>query len=263
MESVKFGQISISKVILGGNPFSGFSHQTPERDKEMVHYFTTAKIKQTLHQAEELGVTTFLGRVDKHIRRILIEYWNEGGNIKWLAQTAPEFASLEGNIAVAISTGASAVYLHGGQMDFLFAQKQFDVVYTALQQIKDAGLAAGVAGHTPAVHKWADENLDLDFHMCSYYNPTPRDKNAEHIPGVEEKFDDADRDAMVSVIKSLKSPAIHYKVFAAGRKSPLHALGFVAKNLRKQDAVCIGIFPKDKPDMLAEDIAYLEQALNK
>ena len=261
MESVKFGQLSVSKVILGGNPFSGFSHQTPERDQEMVRYFTTKRIKETLHQAEELGVTTFLGRVDKHIRRILMEYWNDGGKIQWLAQTAPEFSSLSGNIAGAIDTGASAVYLHGGQMDFLYAQKQFDIIFKAVQQIKDAGLPAGVAGHTPQVHQWAQEKMNLEFHMCSYYNPTPRAKNAEHIQGSKEHFDDADRAAMMTVIHTLTTPAIHYKVFAAGRKSPPQALGFVAKNLRPQDAVCLGIFPKDKHNMLAEDIAILEKAL--
>jgi hypothetical protein len=262
MKSVKFGNLPVSKVILGGNPFSGFSHQTPERDREMVSYFTTARIKDTLHQAESLGVTTFLGRVDKHIRRILTEYWDEGGKIQWLAQTAPEFSSLEGNVAGAIQTGASAIYLHGGQMDFLFAQRQFDTVTNVIKQIKDAGLPAGVAGHNPQVHLWAMENLNLDFHMCSYYNPTPRDKNAEHIQGTREIFDDADRDAMIAVIHTLATPVIHYKVFAAGRKTPSQALAFVAKNLRSQDAVCIGIFPKDNPNMLAEDINLLEQALN-
>jgi hypothetical protein len=251
----------VSKVILGGNPFSGFSHQNQERDKEMVDYFTTARIKETLQQAENLGVTTFLGRVDKHIRRILTEYWNEGGHIQWLAQTAPEFSSLEGNISGAIQTGASAIYLHGGQMDFLFAQKQFDMVYRAIEQVKNAGLPVGVAGHNPQVHLWAEENLSLDFHMCSYYNPTPRDENAEHIQGLKENFDDADRDAMVSVIQKLSTPVIHYKVFAAGRKSAAEALRFVSKNLRQQDAVCIGIFPKDNPNMLEEDIQLLESYL--
>jgi hypothetical protein len=261
MKSVIFGKLKVSKVILGGNPFSGFSHQTPERDQEMVNYFTTEKIKETIFDAEQLGITTFLGRVDKHIRRILLEYWNEGGKIKWLAQTAPEFSSLEGNIAGAINTGASAVYLHGGQMDFLYSQKKFDTIIKALQQIKDAGLPAGIAGHKPEVHLWARDNADVDFHMCSYYNPTPRDKNAEHIQGSVERFDDADRDAMVSVIHKLPTPVIHYKVFAAGRKSPAQALNYVAKNLRQMDAVCIGIFPKDKPNMLAEDIELLEKAL--
>ena len=105
-------------------------------------------------------------------------------------------------------------------------------------------MAAGVAGHNPAVHDWANENLDLDFHMCSYYNPTPRDQNAEHVHGAREVFADGDRAAMVDVIATLRAPAIHYKIFAAGRKDPRDAFAFVAKHLRPQDAVCIGVYPK-------------------
>ncbi len=53
-----------------------------------------------------------------------------------------------------------------------------------------------------------------------YYNPTPRDKNAEHVRGAVEVFDDADRAAMVATIQNLRAPAIHYKIFAAGRTDP-------------------------------------------
>lgn len=115
METVKFGNLSVSRMILGGNPFSGFSHQSPARDREMVDYFTTAKIKDTMHQAEALGINTFLGRADRHIRRTLREYWNESGEIQWMAQTCPEYASLPGCVAGAIAAGASAVYIQIGR----------------------------------------------------------------------------------------------------------------------------------------------------
>ena len=258
MKTVNFGDLEVSRMILGGNPFSGFSHQSPEKDKEMVRYFTTAKIKETMHQAEALGINTFLGRADRHIRRTLTEYWNEGGEIQWLAQTCPEYASLPGCVSGAISAGAAAVYIHGGHMDYFYAQDQLDIVHEVIAQIKEAGVAAGVAGHNPAVHRWANEHLDLDFHMCSYYNPSSRDENAEHQAGVTEVFSDDDRDAMVEVIQELRAPAIHYKVLAAGRKTPEEAFDFVAQHLRPQDAVCVGVFPKDKPGMLAEDVRMLE-----
>jgi hypothetical protein len=263
METVKFGELDVSTMILGGNPFSGFSHQSPERDEEMVRYFTTEAIKDTMHQAEALGVNTFLGRADRHIRRTLMEYWNEGGEIQWLAQTCPEYASLPGCVAGALAAGASAVYIHGGQMDYLYAQNELDIVYDVIAQIKEAGAAAGIAAHNPDVHRWANEHLDLDFHMCSYYNPSSRDENAEHQAGVREVFSDDDRAAMVEVIKELQAPAIHYKVMAAGRKSPQEAFDFVADHLRPQDAVCVGVFPKDKPGMLAEDVRLLELALGR
>jgi hypothetical protein len=262
MDTVKFGSLTVSRLIWGGNPFSGFSHQTRDMDREMVRYFTTARIKETMRQAEALGINTFLGRADQHIRRTLLEYWDEGGTIQWFAQTAPEFASLSRNVAGAISTGAAAVYLHGGQMDFLYAQNQLDSVPDIIAQIKSAGRAAGIAAHNPRVHEWADEHLDLDFHMCSYYNPSRRDQNAAHVPGTVETFAAADRAAMVDVIRQLRRPAIHYKIFAAGRNDPREAFAFVAQHLRPQDAVCIGVFPKNKPDMLAEDVRLFVEAVS-
>jgi hypothetical protein len=263
METVKIGGLTVSKLILGGNPFSGFSHQNPTRDREMLQYYTTARIKATFSEAEALGITTFLGRADAHIRRTLLEYWDEGGKIQWFAQTAPEFSSLPGNVGQAIGAGASAVYIHGGQMDFFYAQKQLDIVPQIIAQIRASGKAAGIAAHNPKVHEWANENLDLDFHMCSYYNPTRRDENAEHVRGAEERFDAADRDAMVAVIKSLRAPVIHYKIFAAGRTEPREAFAFVARHLRPQDVVCIGVFTKDKAGMLAEDVELLGNALRE
>jgi len=261
MDTVQLGDLTVSRLILGGNTFSGFSHQTPELDQEMAAYFTAARIKQTMREAEELGINTFLGRADRHVRRTLIEYWGEGGRIQWFAQTAPEFSSLPGNVSGAVSTGAKAVYLHGGQMDFLYAQGQLKMVEDFVRQVRELGVAAGVAGHNPAVHVWANEHLELDFHMCCYYNPTPRDQNAEHVHGAREVFDDKDRAAMVDVIGTLRAPAIHYKIFAAGRKDPRDAFAYAAKHLRPQDAVCIGVYPKHKPDMLAEDVRLFEEAL--
>lgn len=261
---IQLGSLTTSKLIIGGNPFSGFSHQTPQRDREMVAYFTTVRIKETLHQAEALGVNTFIGRADRHIVRMLAEYWGEGGKIQWIAQTCPEFGSPLTGSQLAVRGGASSVYLHGGQMDFLYAQNRLDEAREALDFIKTSGLPAGIAAHKAIVHRWANENLaTIDYHMCSYYNPTPRDKNAAHIHGMVEEFNPADRDEMVKTIPELTRPAIHYKIFAAGRTPAVEAIEFTARHLRPQDAVCVGIFPKDNPEMLAEDLALLEQNLKR
>ena len=260
---VSLGSLTVSRLILGGNPFSGFSHQNPAKNREMVAYFSTARIKETLRQAEALGITALISRADRHIMRTLQEYWGEGGKIQWIAQTAPEYASLSANIAQAIAVGASAVYIHGGQMDNLFANQQLAVIPDAIRQIHEAGLPAGIAAHDPRVHLWARENLPVDFHMCSYYNPSRRDAHAEHRPGEAETFDDADRAAMTAVIPALDKPAIHYKIFAAGRNEPRAAFAEAARHLRPGDAVCIGVFPKDHPDMLAEDLALFEESLKQ
>jgi len=252
--------IQVSRFIIGGNPFSGFSHRGVDCDREMVAYFTVDRIKKTLRQAEDLGIDTFLGRADQHIIRMLLEYRSEGGAIQWFAQTCPEMTSIERSLDDAIAGGAAAAYVHGGVMDNLLATGRLDQVPPAVEKIRKAGLPAGVAGHDPRVFEWAEANLDLDFYMCSYYNSAHRDENAEHIHGRPEWFLPEDRDRMAAVIGTLSKPTIHYKVLAAGRNDPAEAFDFVARHIRPQDAVCVGVYMKDRPDMLAEDVRlFLEK----
>ncbi len=261
LSTTKIGKISVSKLIIGGNPFSGFSHQGTERDDEMKHYYTAKRIKEALEQAEELGINTHIGRADHHIIRILLEYWDEGGAIQWIAQTCPELGSISRGVENAINGGAKACFIHGGVIDFLFANDRLSEVSEAIKKIKDAGLSAGIAGHNPKVFEWAEKNLDVDFYMCSYYNSSSRDKQAEYVTGRREWFKPEDRDIMCSLIQRLSKPVIHYKIMAAGRNDPKEAISFVAGHLRPQDAVCIGVHTKDNPRMLEEDLRLLEQNL--
>ena len=68
--TIRIGSAEVSRVVIGGNPFSGFSHQTAEKDREMVSWYTVARIKEALRRAEALGVNTHLGRADHHIMRL-------------------------------------------------------------------------------------------------------------------------------------------------------------------------------------------------
>jgi len=261
--TVKIGNRTVSKMIVGGNPFSGFSHQNPAKDDAMRHYYTAARIKETLRQAELLGINTHLARADAHVMRCLMEYWDEGGTIQWFAQTCPEFGPMMRSVENAVRGGATACYVHGGVMDNLLANHQLDEVPGAIARIREAGLPAGVAGHNPKVFEWAEKNLDVDFYMCSYYNSAHRDTHAEHLSGMAEWFKPEDRDAMVRTIRGLSRPVIHYKVMAAGRNDPREALEFVARHLRPQDALCVGFFMRDNPAMIEEDLRLLEEALAK
>ena len=261
--TVKLGSVSVSRMIIGGNPFSGFSHQGEKRDAEMKHYYSTARIKEALRQAEGLGVTAHLSRSDHHVMRYLMEYWDEGGKLVWLAQTCPELGPIEAGARNAIIGGAKACHVHGGVMDWCLANNKLDLVPPAIKMIRAAGLAAGIAGHNPKVFAWAEAELDVDYYMCSYYNAAHRDQRAEHVSGMPEWFSDEDRELMTATIARLSKPVVHYKVLAAGRKKPADAFAYVARHLRPQDAVCVGVFTRDNPDALAEDLRLLEQELGK
>jgi len=261
MDYVQMGTHQVSRFILGSNPFSGFSHQGPDVDVRMKRYYTAAKIKETLFEAESLGINTLIARTDYHVMRLLLEYWDEGGTLQWFAQTCPEVGDHEACINRAASMGARACHIHGGVMDFLLAQNKLDEIPQVIDMIRQKSMLAGIAGHDPEVFRWAENHLDVDYYMCSYYNSAHRDKNAEHVSGTPEWFLEEDRRLMTALIQTLSRPVIHYKVLAAGRNRPAEAFACVAENMRAGDAVCVGVFTKDAPHMLSEDVELLERSI--
>ncbi len=259
MDSVKIGDVEVTRFLLGSNPFSGFSHQSPERDKEMIHHYTTARIKEALFQAEAAGLTGVVARTDHHVMRFLLEHWDEGGKLQWFAQTCPGVGPAEFCVRSAVAGGAKACHIHGGVMDHLFAQKHIDEAKRAVELVHERGMPAGVAGHNTGVFEWAEKNLECDYYMCCYYNPSRRDENPAHDPTAQETFLEEDRRAMTELIQSLSKPVIHYKIMGAGRNDPDEAFAYCARAMRPQDLVCVGVYTGDKPEMLKEDVDLFEK----
>lgn len=260
-ETVALGDARVSRFIIGGNPFGGYSHWTVERDNEMVDWYTMERVKEAYRLAEDAGVTAHVGRADNFILRALREHWNEGGSLTWIAQTCPGVGSLLHGVRNGIHGRAKCCFLHGGEMDHRVATGDTAEIPVAIQAIKDAGLAAGVAGHRTDTIKWAADHLDLDFFMTSYYNPSDRTRQAARNYADDEQYLEEDREAMCALIQQLPAPAIHYKVLAAARNNPRDAFAYVAQAYRPGDAVCVGIFTKENPGMVQEDVDLLEAAL--
>jgi hypothetical protein len=263
MRTVKIGNVDISRMVLGGNPFSGFSHQSSARDREMLDYYTADRIKETLRKAEAAGVNAFFGRSDRHVRRLMREYWNEGGAIQWVAQTASELGDQVRAVRDAAKDGAVGVYIHGGEVDFWYAQKKFDMFHAALDAMRECGVAAGFAGHLLDAHKWMRDNLELDFQMVCYYDPTDRSENPHHVADAEERWDESERARKAEFIQTLPWPAAHYKVFAGGNQPVDEGFRFLAGSMRENDIVCVGHHLGDNPEMIAENVATFDSVVEK
>ena len=260
LATVKLGDLEVSRFIVGGNPQGAFSHWDAALDQEMKHWFSSANCKALLRQAESLGVTTHIGRADHHIMRLLLEYWDEGGTIQWIAQTCPELGAPERGAQNGINNGAKAVFIHGGQTDNLHHNGKLKEIQPVIDMVRDAGLPCGMAGHQTATFEYAEEHIDCDFYMCSYYSPTSREHSPEHITQ-DEYFNPEHRVKMTQLIRGLSRPVIHYKIMASGRNDPREAFTFAARAMRPTDAVCVGVFPKHRPNELAEDVGLLKEAL--
>jgi hypothetical protein len=161
-------------------------------------------------------------------------------------------------LTASVELGASGTYIHGGVVDFWYANSLFDNFRQAIAMMRDAGVAAGFAGHKPEAHAWIRDHLDVDFQMCSHYNPTDRSKSAHHtLAG--EKWHDEDRDLMLHMIATIPKPVVHYKVFAGGNKPVLPAFELLGRVMRPNDVACVGLFLKDDPEMIAKDVALFER----
>lgn len=262
MDQVAIGGVHVSRLLLGSNPFSGFSHQGLARDEQMIHHYSAARIKEALHEAERHGITGLVARTDFHVMRLLLEYRDDGGRMKWFAQTCPEVGDSEACVRRAARGGAVACHVHGGVMDHLVAHGRGAEAKGAIALARSLGLAAGIAGHTTAVFEWAErERLDVDYYMCCYYNPTPRTDDPEHVHGAVEEYREADRRAMTDLIQGLSRPVIHYKILAAGRNEPAEAFATCASKMRPQDLACVGVFTGDDPRMIETDVRLFEGSL--
>jgi len=261
MNSATICGVAVSRLVIGGNPFSGFSHQSRDRDREMREYFTDERIGTALADAEAAGINTVFARTDEHILRVIRRYWDAGGTIQWFAQVVYDKDDPEVHrewIGRAGEMGAAGMYIHGGATDYWHANGKRDLFGDALERMRAFGVPGGFAGHRPEAHAWVRDHVRPDFQMCCYYNPTDRTRSPEHS-GVDEKWDPRHRAAMLEVIASLPTPAVHYKVFGGGNRPIDEAFEVMARSVRDGDVVCIGVFPKDDPGILAKDIALFER----
>lgn len=269
MRNVVIGNVEVSRVAIGGNQISGFSHQGDERNREMLEWFTADRVCEFLAYAEERGVNTLFARSDDHVIGLLTEYWRRGGTIQWFAQVTGSVYednrpgdSWQGWLHKAAEAGATALYCHGGLADFWHGNQQPDQFSEFDRLARGYGRVVGYAGHRPASHQWVRDHMDPDFQMCSYYNPSDRTASPHHVSHGESWVPEH-REQMAAVIKTIEKPVVHYKVFGGGNMPVDDAFAFMGRAVRPRDVVLLGIFLKDDPDQLTTDIELFQKHVER
>ncbi len=225
----RIGRLKISRLICGGNLFSGFAHA---RDLVYVsalmkQYFTPEKILDTLQRCEENGVNTAVLRCDQHVIQLLQRYRRErGGKIQWIAQTYPTEQSPLDNVKLALDQGAVGALVQGMTADRLVAAQRMDVLETVVTFLHQNRLAAGVGAHsleTPrAIRR---EDLPLDFFFKTF-----NDVDYHCQPPTE----------VADFMKTVNRPWIAFKVLGAGAVTPAH--GFRMALEGGADFLTVGMF---------------------
>ncbi len=252
MPMIRLGHVEVSRLILGSNPFFGYAHRDGDLGQQMREYYTDQRIIQVLDEAAALGVTAVAAPPSPEWIRVFNKYRDQGGKLStWIAQPHGSPKKMKEEIDACAKGGARAVFIQGHRVEEQFEKKTFGVVRAWLEHIQSHGMAAGMASHRPDIHPIAEkEGFPTDFYFQCFFRV---DKHPENY-ALEC------RDHAVETIRSITAkPVVAYKILGAARLAPEEAFAYAFKHIAAKDGVCVGIYNKGKPAMLAEDVALMKR----
>lgn len=269
LPSVSLLGTSLTRLICGGNPFSGFSHADAETDEEMKRFYTMPNLLSALFECEKNGINTFQARGDRHIMRMLMEFRENGGKLNWIAQIASELSDHAANAREILRHAPAGIFYHGTYIDRLYHEGRLDEALPVIDFIKDAGAAAGVGTHIPGVVFYCEKNKwPVDFYMASVYNLAKTVKPFAAVdpdPYRKDAFDESDPPLMFKAVREVDKPCLVFKVLACGRhcfsrERVKEAFAWAYKNIKDTDAVVAGMFQKNK-NQVAENATIVRELL--
>ena len=258
----KIGNVSVSRLIIGGNPISGNAHSRdlPYVSSLMTKYFTDEKCVETLQICEQCGINTLQFRTDSNIVRILDKYWKQGGKMKWIAQIKPRkpnISDIMDDIRMAFDNGAVGGYLQGQVADRLVREGRIDLVQKGFEAIKANGTITGVGGHSLDVIIACEKvGIKPDFYMKTlhsgdYWSANRQPQNDNIWSVAPEKT--------IEFMKQVNRPWIAFKVLAAGAIHPREGFKYAFAN--GADFICVGMFDFQVREnvIIAKDILALKE----
>jgi len=271
----KIGDVSLSRLIIGGNLIGGWAHSRDlmYASKLFTSYNTEAKIFETLELAQANGINAIQldpacwGPVTKYNR-------SRSTKIQTIVCVSLHADKTKMNDAIEqqIDMGATMLYSHGGTTDrHMMGGGTIDAIAQMVDLIKAQGVPAGVGSHsleTPIACE--KNNVNPDFYMKTlhsdkYWSATP-EENRKEYDWMQRHADDhgANNDNMwcnnpeetAAFMEKVDKPWLAFKVMAAGAIHPRFAFSYAFKN--GADFVVAGMFDfqVESDAQLARDLLH-------
>jgi hypothetical protein len=245
MPTGKIGNVEISRLICGSNPFYGGAHS---RDliyvgKLLRHYCTQEKIFDTLELCEQNGINTMIEGESLSVRYRKAR----GGKIQALAMVMLEGddvgtgRTLMEKTREAIDNGVVGAFIRGAEADRWVQAGKLDLIEKFLGMVRKNGLIAGIGAHDRQVPITCEKaGLRPDFHFKTihhdnYYSALPREKRKSFLV---DSWGPEDHDCIweqypeetIEFMKTVRTPWIGFKVLAAGAIKPQAGFRFAFEN---------------------------------
>jgi hypothetical protein len=268
LPKVRFGDVEISRMVMGSNQFYGFSHFNGLLDRLMRDWNTSDRICQTLFQCQQNGINAYQYAHHENTLKDLELFRSKGGSMHLIAtdlNTGPVDEAVR-------RSGAMALYHHGEKTDVLFREGKMDQVQEYTKKLRQAGVRVGIGTHKPEVVEYAEERgWDVDFYLLCAYNRTRTPEEIHKMLGVlpvpaGELYLETDPPHAYEVARKTPKTCFLFKILAAGRaaRSPEEvdkAFKDAFDNIKPQDCIVVGMFPRFK-DELKENCDRVRRILN-
>jgi len=256
LPAIRLGKFELSRLVLGSNPLAGASHFNGLLDQLMREWMTPERVMEVLKHCEQAGYRAWQLHTDPKLLACLKQYKAEGG--KMHAFSLSDFKDPKASVADLAKAGLIGIVHHGERTDVNFREGKMDDVNDFIKAVHDAGLLAGVSMHNPAALDFIEgKGWPVDFYMTCVYRRSrlPEEQRAEFGEAtVGEPYFEKDPERMCKMIRQTTKPCFAFKILAAGRntKTPQAVDGafrFIYQNIKPQDGVIIGMFPRFKDEI--------------
>lgn len=263
---MKFGNVEISRMVLGCNQFNGYSHFNNAYDDLMREWFTQDRVVEVLHRAESYGINAFQysarGRFEKDWRRFAAE----GGKMHLMVADSGTL----GPESIVNELKPFALHRQGEVVDVAYRNGAMNTVHEWCKRARDTGVMVGVATHKAEVITFIEEQgWDVDYFAGCVYNRTRSDDewrkvlNGELLEMSREIYIQSDPPRMFKVMRQTPKPCFAFKILAAGRIAPggvEQAFRAAFAGIKPIDGLWVGVFPKDR-DQVQENAEIVHRIL--
>lgn len=250
---VRLGTHEVSRLIIGGNPFYGYSHFNRLFSTHMSEWATPERVCEALRECERNGINTWQFSHAERPRADLQRHREQGGKLQWILLSHSDIEQDHSLIREVAKQQPIGIVHHGGSAERKRRAGELGKVRDFLKSVRDSGLQVGLSCHDPELLELVeDQNWDIDFYMTSLYYLTRTPQEFEKLLGqkpVGEIYLPDDPPRMCRVIRQTSKTCLAYKVLAAGRLTDRpeqidEAFRFAYDNIKPQDCLIIGMYPR-------------------
>jgi hypothetical protein len=253
---MKFGNVEISRLVLGVNPFYGFAHYNNNFGNAMKEWYTQDKICEVMHRANSFGINAFhyidIGRAPQDWAR----FQAEGGAMHLIIQVTARDDAAE----LVKKLKPLALQRRGEEVDAAFQNGKMDSEREWCKRARDLGVLVGVGTHKPEVIELVEEQgWDVDFYSGCVYNRTRTSDewkqvlNGQLLEMPHDIYMQSDPARMYKVMRQTPKTCFAFKILAAGRifgdDDVVQAFRTAFESIKPHDGVYVGMFPKNKDEV--------------